>query len=291
MTFLNRCFPIILAISVAGNLAAEPFMVDDFESKDLLSTNEAGFRWSGDASYGGNDGEATYLDSMVSRLSNAEGQGLHFRYPGGTKWTEKRFDLGAAYEEIWVSYWLKVPDNFYHRDRSPANNKLFAIWMDDYSAKGDGPTVIWEYWRSGEGSSNLAVHYSAGEHTTAGPHLQNRPFISYPDDQGRWMQVVLRVRAASSRGANDGLIETHRRWFGETEFTQLHELTNADIALPPGGPSGWNKGYFMGYANTAFSEETIWVIDEVKFSESSLLSGSSNANPPSAPANIQLQLE
>src|SRR5690625_5432985 len=79
------------------------------------------------------------------------------------------------------------------------------------------------------------------------------------------MEVVLRVKAASSRSSNDGIIETHRRWENEASFTKIHEVRDANIAIPPGGPNGWQRGYIMGYANAPYSEDTVWVVDEIEF--------------------------
>ncbi len=197
--------------------------------------------------------------------------------------------FSAPRNEVWVKYWLRVPTNFEHvapEPHWPTNNKLFAIWMDDYSAHGKGPSVIWEYWDNGQGGSDLAVHYSEGNNTGAGPHLQFQPFINSATDKGRWMQLVLHVKAATKTAGisnNDGLIETYRRWDGDAAYVRLHQVTQANIAPAATGPNGWQAGYFMGWSNPGFPAQTDFYVDDVEFADSMDLSGGNNAS--SAPAS------
>src|SRR5690606_6191303 len=268
---------LLLALALIASLFpvltfAEVFMVENFESGDLVKSNNAGFKWQGPNN--------TSVTRGISRPGSSGDQALRFNYPAGQFMSEQRFDLGTAYRELWLRYWLKVPDNFEHTKTQPSNNKLFALWMDDYSAKGDGPSVVWEFWSDGKGGSQLAVHYSAGKYTITGSHLQHKPFISYPSDQGRWMQVMIHVKAASKRGSNDGVIETYRRWQDEASFTLLHRLTDADIASPPGGPNGWKAGYLMGWSNPAYARDSIGFVDDVEFSNAALPDMPSRPKPP-----------
>ncbi len=145
--------------------------------------------------------------------------------------------------------------------------------MDGYETAGDGSTVTWNFWSAGTGgnSSELRVSFSQGGNTANGGQLQPASFITYPTDQGRWMKVVVRVVASTSDTSNDGIIELWRRWQDETAFTQLHLLTNANIAIPSAGPEGWAAGYFMGWANARYATDTEWLLDDIVFSETSLL--------------------
>ncbi|MFO1390037.1 hypothetical protein [Cellvibrio sp.] len=190
-----------------------------------------------------------------------------------------------------MKYWFRVPTNFEHvapEPNWPTNNKLFAIWMDDYSAHGKGPSVIWEYWDNGQGGSDLAVHFSEGSYTGAGPHLQFQPFINASTDKGRWMQLVLHVKAATTTAGvsnNDGLIETYRRWEGESTFVRLHQVTQANIAPATTGPNGWQAGYFMGWSNPGFAAQTDFYVDDVEFADSMDLTASANTTSSVASSN------
>jgi hypothetical protein len=252
--------------------SAEVFMTESFESGDLVNSNTQGFKWAGPNN--------TSVIEGVSRPGSQGDQALKFHYAAGQFMSEQRFDLGMPYRELWLRYWLKVPENFEHSKTQPSNNKLLALWMDDYSSKGDGPSVVWEFWSDGKGGSQLAVHYSAGKYTITGSHLQHKPFISYPSDQGRWMQILVHVKEASSRGANDGVIETYRRWQDEASFTLLHRLTDADIASPPAGPDGWRAGYLMGWSNPGYAKTTEWIVDDVEFSNKEFPGMPSRPMPP-----------
>lgn len=267
---------LILAVSMSAASAA-PLLVDSFESGDLSKTNSAGFQWL-----------SPNKTSVVTSEAMDGSHTLRFLYPATNYMSEQRFDLGGAYKDIWFQYWLKVPINYSHSTQSPGNRKFFALWMDDYSSKGNGPTIAWEFWRDSEGSSVLAFHYSDGGYTTMGVHQQYTPFISVPADRGRWMEVTLHVKASSSSSSNDGVIEMWRRWRNEAPSQRklIHRTTNADLAIPSGGPNGWAAGYIMGWANASYAEDTQWLLDVFTVSTESLLTDGSAASegvPPEAP--------
>jgi len=186
--------------------------------------------------------------------------------------SEQRFDLGAPHRDIWFRYWLRVPVNYDHVGANPTNRKFFALWMDGYSAGGDGPTVAWEFWDNGSNNgSNLAFHFGEGGYTVMGGHKQHTPFISYPADRGRWMQIVLHIKAATNSTSNDGVIQMWRRWENEGSFTKFHDIASANIAAPSGGPNGWKAGYIMGWANAAYSQNTEWLMDDFTISDTPLI--------------------
>lgn len=285
-----------LVFVLSATAASQTPILDSYESGDLSANHTSGLNWAspnrtslvkhdpnlGDmVIYNGNPVEI--IVGFTRDWKAIDGDvSMRFRYPSGTNsMAEQRFSLDTAYPEIWISYWLKVPINFRHGSNSPSNNKLFALWMDDYSGKGDGPTVAWEFWGDGSGGSRLAYHYSPGGNQIMGGHQQHTPFISYPDDQGRWMQIVIRAKASSNNSSNDGTIQLYRRWADEDSYTLFHNDTAADIAPPSGGPTGWSAGYFMGWSNPGYAQDTEWLLDDVVFSRSSLLGDSTPIYPPS----------
>jgi hypothetical protein len=265
---------LVLLPGLSSSVSATTFFSDAIESINLKATNNSQFSWT----------DSTYT-SVVPHLAKTGDLGINalkFTYLAGEYHSEQRFDLATAYPDIWIRYWLQVPTNFKHVS---ANSKLFALWMDEYSAKGLGPTVIWEFWPDGSNGSQLAVHYAPGNYTVSNEHVQHKQFITYPADQGRWMQIVLHVRAATGPGAKNGLIETYRRWANESTFSKLHYLNTADISMPASGPLGWKAGYFMGWSNGAYTSDTFWYVNDVELSNSSLIELSSK---PVAPLNPQL---
>lgn len=238
---------------------------EDFESGDL-NDPPPGMTWG--------TGTST---SVHPGIGTDGSYALRFLYSGNTDpeedaWAEHEFVMDGEYSELWVGFRLFVASNYHHRDVSPSNNKLCAIYMDGYSSKGEGPTVIWNMWDDNAGGSRVAVHYAWGSNNTANSHVQHTPFITYPDDQGRSMQLAFRVVAASARGADDGIIELWRRWDDEGTRVRLHEMTDADIAPAPDNPvQGWKQGKVLGWANSGFDNDTAMVVDDFVVSENSLV--------------------
>lgn len=288
---------ITVALLASGAAHGQSIISDSFESGDLSAPQAPELKWGGTNNtslvkrdpvlgdmilYRSNRHEETLMGFDREWQAKHGDIAMRFDFPAGkNSWAEQRFSLESAMPSIWISFWMKVPNNFRHSSNSPGNNKLFALWMDDYSSKGAGPTVIWEFWNNGSGGSNLAYHYSPGGYKTANAHKQHTSFIRYPQDQGRWMQIVLEVHAASRAGANDGVIRTYRRWENESNFTRLHEDRAADIAIPSSGPRGWKAGYLMGWSNPGYSEQTEFLVDDFKVSRTSLLDAPDSPSQPS----------
>jgi hypothetical protein len=295
-----KYFPItcLMVAMATSAVHADDVISDSFETRDMSADGSIDLDW-------GSTNRTTlvkrdpvlgdliiYDDAVVEIQQGFDRQwqakdgdvSLRFDYPSGTNsWAEQRFALSSAREEIWIRFWLKVPINYKHSSNSPSNSKLFALWMDDYSSKGAGPTVIWEFWNDGAGGSKVAYHYSPGGYRTANSHKQHTSFIRYPDDQGRWMQVVMHIKAASHVDANDGVIRLYRRWADESSFAKLHEDTKADIAPPSSGPEGWKAGYLMGWSNPGYDQQTEWLLDDFKMSSTSLLTVDDTTGSPSEP--------
>lgn len=304
---------IIILCFTASFVAAFPAysfeFEDSFESGNMSATDSDGFAWAANNKTSvvtinapcSSPGKsvAVYNNKVICNeaipTQNWQAKdgnySLRFRYPAGVnQWAEQRFDLGAPHRDLWIRFWVRVPVNFSHGVTNGyaagTNNKLFAIWMDDYDTKGDGPTVVWSFWNDGNNGSNATFCYSTGNHTAAGRQLQQTHFISYPSDQGRWMQVVFHVKAAINSTSNDGVIQMWRRWDGETNYTKIHELLDANNATPPTGPNGWRHGYLMGWSNPGYANETDWLIDDVTFSDTCLLGINCVANPD-APSSVR----
>ncbi|WP_139281526.1 hypothetical protein [Vibrio aerogenes] len=201
---------------------------------------------------------------------------MDMKYNAESHWSELHFDLGKPYKELWIRYWLRVPENFEHRgeQRGGSNMKLLALYMDGYSQHGTAATAVWEFWRDSHdnGDSLLAWHYRDVNTDVNTGHRELFEFIRVPEDRGRWMQLVMHVKASSENGVKDGVLETYRRWSDEDEFTRYHYSDTEYFSVPEDPEyAGWRKGYFMGWSNPGFAEETHWLIDGVEFSEKPLL--------------------
>ena len=269
---------------VSGDLIfRDSFETGDFSAPDSSDgfLNKAGFRWSNTyrtsivtmdpLSVVINNGSPIRNESAPDRDWNARSgdNSLRFRYPAGEPFAEQRFDMGAAQRDFWFSYWVRVPPNYYHVTSGGAvNNKFFSIWTDGYSQAGDGSTFWLSMESAGSGNTNLSFTYSHGGNTTSVSMQQHAPFINHLTDRNRWMEVVVHLKTESSDNADDGVIETWRRWRDETSFTKLHEKLDAPLRIPPGGPQGFKTGYLLGWANGEYTEDTEWLLDDVKISNS-----------------------
>ncbi|PSF06472.1 hypothetical protein C7H08_15300 [Marinobacter halophilus] len=87
------------------------------------------------------------------------------------------------------------------------------------------------------------------------------------------MEITIHLKASSNNDTRDGVIEMWHRWENEpaSERKQFHKITDALLSKPSSGIQGWKEGYFMGWANGPYSQDTEWLIDHITISEESLL--------------------
>lgn len=279
-----------LASLLATTANSEPLIADSFESGDMSATNEDGFNW-------GKNNRTSIVTKNAVVYSNGEKSvsipngrewdpkhgehSLRFRYAPGKAMAEQRFEIGKAYPEIWMSFWLRVPINFSHPDpgNNTQNQKLFYLWMDGYSHHGDGASVGMEFRGDGSGGS-----YFYGKIAGSGD-MGRAPFISIPDDRGRWMHLVVHVDSESSPGASDGIMEVWKKWEGEPDYIKTQDLRDQTIKLSS-TIKGFAAGYLMGWANAAYPVNTEFLIDDFELATSPLFS---NSNAPSAPSDLVIK--
>lgn len=190
--------------------------------------------------------------------------------------SEQRWALVSRAERtFWERFALRVPTNYSHDNvaGSPttSNNKLATVWMDAYETSGDGSTVFIEMYRNGSGGSNLGVKRSPGRNSVVFSVGNSAPFISVPEDRGRWMYLCFKVVVESAEDASDGTIEVWRKWAGEASWTKLHDYTGQPIRVPTTGPQGFAAGYLLGADNSGYLEDTEWLLDDFNLSTGSLL--------------------
>ncbi len=289
--FFLVCTMTISLYPVSGK--TQILIMDKFETLDMSATNSDGFVWRNNnrtsvVTHNAIDGPvAVYNNGNIYNIADPvmpdgtirdwtafDGDySLRFRYAAGQPWAEQRFKIGAAYQEIWVSFMARVPTNFSHA--GAGNAKLFAIWMDGYSQAGDGATAFWNYWNDGTDGSQVSVTWTEGEFTASVSQTQFVPFIDLATDKGRWMELVFKVKAATNRTSEDGTLDLWRRWDGDTDYEHLHSVQNVDMPPSPDlgnvDGAGWSNGYLMGWANDGFAVDTEWLFDNFTLSETSLL--------------------
>ncbi len=295
MTVLFVLFNGLLMCSIANS---EVLFFDGFETKNFTTTNADGFSWGGTnytslitpngRVYGASAiNPPDQLDQITPNHFEAYtgDVALRFRYNIGNSMSEQRFDLGGAYREIWISYWIRVPINYSHGTIGSAfNQKWLAIWMQAYEST--GPEAVWGIHPDGTGGSTISICHNSGN-GGCGSYQQTKPFISVPQDRDRWMQVVYQLVASTSSVSNDGAIRFWRRWENESTFTKLHELTGLNLPICGTCPNGWHAGYLMGWANATYTEDTQWMLDDFTVATSSLLAAQKIGLD--APTNLEIK--
>lgn len=277
---------------------AAPVLMDGFETANLSApqgplpaVNENGFSWDGTnwtQVVGTINGQPTAVYGARGVISDIwSGRDftcktgtycLRFRFVAGNNMAEQRFSLGRHYSDVWFGYWIRVPTNF---RQGIWNNKFAAFWTNEYDGPGD---VTWQTRPTSGGSAKLVVQDGG----VAQPEIDaGNNFIKVPDDRGRWMQVAIRMKPATSSGASNGVIQFYRRWSNESNYTLLYSKTNARFYE---GGNGIHQGYLMGWVGDPYTEDTDWLLDDFTVSESSLVAVQPDPATPSPPAAPVLQV-
>lgn len=299
---------------------ADVIFYDGFESGDMSTTNVDGFTWGGnnrtsiviqDATDGSvkiweNGSSYEILSDLMpdgtdrDYTTNWGDKSLRFKYyaiDSGVNepaWTEQRFDFGKGYPDIWVSYHIRVPLN-YHRGVPTdfgRNNKWMILLMSNMEGYTDDNITrlgVSDYPSPDDSSIEIASQVRIGNTGGYTPFTQRYPNFVTPADAGKWMQIIYHLKANSAENVNDGLFKMYRKWENEKSFTLISSIDPCPMPISQtsinAGYNGWGGGYFMGWANNMYAEETDWLIDEVTVSDTPLL-----PNPPKPPTMIKVEI-
>lgn len=265
------------AILMAGmlgstNAISGVIFSDDFETGDL-SHSVGGAKWT--------DSVRTGVSNSVAKSGSYS---LAFKYPGvpdgEDSFSEQRYYLGGNYPELWIKYDLYIPANYRHRTQSgSANNKAFAYaWSGTYQDL-TGPLLGFNFWPDGTGESRGSQWFRSpllpsGRHIWPDDSRWIDPRVIKLTDRGKWMQVMIHFKYATSSNDN-GVVEL---WItpqgGERKL--MYSERHGDFYVP--GQPGFEAGYLLGWANSGFDEDTTLYIDNIVFSTDPI-----GVNPPAAP--------
>lgn len=294
-----------------GTVPTPDIYHETWASKDFSAPNDNGFSWGNQNGTGivgiePNPESEFYGESVYYWDGNSEHHhpdrdytpkvgdyALRFQWTGpDDDWSEQKFDLGGVYDpDLWISYWVRVPDNYYahmHEDKGAVlNNKWLSVEQDGYSQDGDGGHFVMEFRPSSAGDGSAYLYFMIRNQDAGGErggNYQNFENFMTPADQGRWMHLVVHLRIESATDAGDGVVETWRRWEDESEYTKMHEWLTAPIwRSNTGSPIGWQKGYFLGWTHAYYLEPTWFLMDDIKFSTQNLLPSMEAPIDPSDP--------
>jgi hypothetical protein len=175
---------------------------------------------------------------------------------GEDDWAEIRFDMGAIYGELWIEYYLFVPENYEHRLDGAAHNKFLALWgSKQYSAE-DQLQLFISTWPTNDAGwlSQAFIAAWADEDDVVAPH----EYFNFIGDshRGSWIRIRYHINPASHATAKDGDIEM---WRDDTKI-----LSYNSVPWYHSVENGFRKGYLMGWSNSGFTEETKIYIDDFK---------------------------
>lgn len=233
---------ILLGSSVIlGANAAEPYFSDDFDTGKLGSSSE--FSWSGTRTI---STEHSYSGQYAMKFTFGPDAS------GEDSWTEQRFSLSSsassAPREVWIEYMLRLPENWVHRYQAPANNKLFAIFAENYSNNGDIQAVF-EYERESDTRSNIRVICMSGRGCLKGNYLA---YLFDGSMRGEWIRLRFHLKAGQN-----GLIEV---WRNNEMVYSIYDYEHYFSS----GNNYWRTGYLMGWSNSGYAEKTDFFIDNFK---------------------------
>lgn len=295
-------FVVVLFFVVPVQVKAMYFQ-DGFEKANMSATDSDGFKWlannrtsvvTQNSTYGptavynnrniNNSAPAVLNNSVPRNWTAKDGKySLRVHYPAGANWAEQRFLFGKAYPDLWLSYWIRVPQNYYRGSVSnvggAVNNKWGIFLMGTMKGNKDYRNktvslVEMRDWPNNNGGCNLDMSFRNG---TNGRYHTSKIYTDFitPADAGRWMQIVYHLKASRSSTSTDGILQMYRRWSNETSFTLINDLENINVGIGKGsiasGYFGWGGGYLMGYANAPYAHDTNWLIDDFTISTTSLL--------------------
>ena len=187
---------------------------------------------------------------------------------GSDSHSEQRFDFGRYLKEVWIEYMIYVPSNFAHRNDLPNNNKFLMLWKDNYGSLQGSWQIGMEYTRQDDTRSFLRFLSSRWDYNYV---ASNGPWPIAPASSvpligpstirpGECNKVQFHTRAASSRTSEDGVVEIHIN--GTMLFSYYRgRFHNFDPAV---GDAALRQGYLMGWANSGYSQETRFYVDDFR---------------------------
>jgi hypothetical protein len=227
----------------------DPFFTDTFAGG--VRNNADGFTW-------GSGGSRV----TVQLAPDASGDyALRFRFgpdagepdPGDSN-AEQRWNLGRNVTDLWIDYQVWVPSNYVHRNLSgPDNNKFLRLWGDSYDAinkvgastNPNTTTMIPSqlFFEGRQAPSGTGMGNISGTPMTV---FGNAPMI------GVWTRIRVHFKMVTA-AENDGVF---RLWKGDTLAIERTDIPlNFDSAV-----TYWNQGYFFGWSNSGFTDETFFYI-------------------------------
>jgi hypothetical protein len=239
-----------------GPVSGDPVYETSFEAATFAELNDNGWVWS-----------ASGVRSTISTDNPRNGtRSMRMAYQaaaaGSDSTTQRNFSFGQNVTEFWMEWYYHLPANYTTRaGESPSNNKWFRVWGDDYNALNKvGASTA--YSASFDDNTILRFEYIYKTYTGGGigfgPAGSQSPAVSFGGSmKSTWTRIRLHCKMVSGTDADDGVMEL---WF---DNTKVIDFQNMPVLYDSARPY-WNEGYFLGAANSGFTEETVLFMDDLK---------------------------
>lgn len=232
--------------------SAQMIFSDGFESGDFSATQNS-FRWT--------DRSNTAISTARACASTYS---LQFNYAAAAdnedSMSEQRFFLGGNYRDVWFEYDFFVPENYFHRSQAgETNNKGFLyLWANTYADP--RPLVAINFWADGTTGQSIGSVYTrpVDQHSF---DFSARAIAS--TDVGKWLHIVVHYAYATVAN-NDGIAQV---WKTPAGGSTVQILNKTNGPWYHAGGAGFDNGYLLGWANSGFSQETRFYIDNVQVYE------------------------
>jgi len=251
--------------------ASSVISTDSFDSGDLTG-GQNGFKWAG------GNGETPIVTNENPRTGTYSLKFPFDAQANGNSWSEQRFDLGGDYPQIYIRYWLYIPDGtepwggaaYVHRGDIVNNNKFLRIWDKNIGGGGtpgyDNGEKMGCSFRAGEGHANSGISWMLGEYDIndnqqTGTLGQDAIVAA---DLGTWVEFKTFTKIETSAGAGDGEL---RLWKNGVQIGSMTGLNN----FHPASAQIMNNGYILGWANSGFVNATNIFIDDITFSDTDIV--------------------
>ena len=262
------------ALFVSGQAMAGVIFQDDFNTGDILKKLNGAAFWTNNSSSSIPPG-ATGRSTITVKPETTSGDfSVRALYAGSLDLTvdarpELRFNLGGQYPELWVSFRVYIPSNYYHRDALGSdNNKFFIIDNTDGSQYFD-----FEIWLLGtNGGDRLSFNSKYNGVAQGHKFYATDTTIGTPADRGKWHNYVLHIKLATTAISNDGMAQIWKNGVLTMNFQNLAHYTP--------GANYFGDGYIFGASNSGFNEDTELRLDDIVFSDSPV------GIAPAAPGNV-----
>ena len=254
------------ALFVSGQATAEVIFQDDFNTGGILKKLNGAAFWSNNSSSSIPPG-ATGRSTITVKPETTSGDfSVRALYVGSVDLTadarpELRFNLGGQYPELWISFRVYIPQNYFHRiPIGTGNNKFFILYDNSSTPASSIQYIDLEAWPRGDGSDRVGMQWKYNGAPQGWKYPPKDWTLGAPEDRGKWHNYVLHYKLSTSATANNGVVQV---WKNGTQVLDIQNLPNY---TPTSNHFGW--GYIFGASNSGFNVDTELRLDDIVFSDS-----------------------